>query len=1098
MYNNSNRLVLFLLLVSMLLSGKQVLANELQQTITVTGVVTDQKDPLPGVNITVKGSATGVVSDSNGSYSINVPNENAVLSFSFVGYETSEIVVGDRRIINVVLNESTQQIDEVIVVAYGTARKSTYTGSATIVGGEKLERISGSGFAEALQGMSTGVNVVNATGNPGAEARIEIRGLASMSGVSNPLYIVDGMPYDGGLNQINPTDIESLTVLKDAAATSLYGSRAANGVIVINTKKGKSGKPKVNFRGSWGTSDNAVMEPKKSNPYQQLENTWYALYYDALYFNSQTPQAAGDYASNNALTKQVKATTNSSGQSIYVTPFKYINENYVLHDGNGNPYMNPKLEYVWKESDWDVYGAIFSRKLRQDYSMDVSGQSENGKTNYYFSGGYMDDLGFAKRQYYKRYSFRTNVTTDIFDWWKAGGSLSYSHNRQNNSGSVSRSANFTTTLSSPWLRNIDNTDWCYSEKTGKRMYDFGKYTNNFFGIQVLYNMGDYWNNDNDDSFDNNMGHIISTQFFNEFKLPFNLKFKTALNIDDYWSRSMGYGSAVHDWNQTEPYGISILADGGYASRDDFNQRSITWNNILSGDWKINDDHNVTGMLGHEWYGWDSHYEGGSGYGIVELGKYELENTTKDFEVWGSRDKYGLLSFFGKIDYNYRNKYYASASVREDGSSRFHPDNRWGTFWSAGAMWRISNENFMEGIDWLGNLSLRGSYGTTGNDKLYNRPLNADWRWAIAEILYGYQGTYESNDLYLKPGLKPSTYSTPDLKWESNQQWNVGIDFSIFRRINGTIEYYSRTSHGLLLYKDLPLSAQVGNAAGINMNIGDLRNNGIEITINANIVNTKDFRWDIDANMSTLKNEVTYLPTEPYTYDGSSCTYKMEEGKSIFEFIAPQYDGADPATGLPGWLVKDGSGGWKRTENTADLTTDNFVYIGSALPKGFGSITNNLRYKGFDLSFMWYFSYGSMISDYNYKERIQNRPGVGMTWDLIQDRWRKPGDTGTKLPRWSYDQYAATVRYADNFVFKNNYLRLRNLTLGYSLPRSFTQKANIENLRLYFTGNNLLTFGPVAKHYTDPETSLQGNSYDGSVTGFQGSRRIYMFGIQMTL
>ena len=1099
MYQYFRQISFIFLLFGVLLSGNLALAGVSQQSITVTGVVTDNSEPMPGVNVTVKGTSIGVITDFNGKYSINVPNENAVLSFSFVGYETSEIVVGNQRVINVVLNESTQQIDEVIVVAYGTTKRSTFTGSATVVSTDKLQKISGSGFAEALQGLSAGVNVVNVQGNPGAEARVEIRGIASMSGKANPLYIVDGMPYDGGLNQINQTDIESMTVLKDAAATSLYGSRAANGVIVITTKKGKTGKPKVNFRGSWGTSDNAVKNPTKANPYQQLENTWYALYYDALLYDGLSPKDAGDFASDNALTKQVKGTTNSMGQTIFVTPFKYINENYVLHDGNGNPYMNPKLEYVWNKSDWDVYGAVFSRKLRQDYSMDVSGQTDNGKTSYYFSGGYMDDLGYGNRQYYKRYSFRTNVSTDIFDWWKAGGSLAYSRHRQNLSGGVSRACNFTTTLSSPWLRNIDNTDWVYSEKSGKRMYDFGTYTNDFFGIQVLNNSGDYWKNDNDDSFDNNMGHIISTQFFNEFKLPFNLKFRTALNIDDYWYRSMGYGSAVHGLGQEAPYGVSILADGGYASRYDFNQRSTTWNNVLSGDWKINDDHVVTGMLGHEWYAWDSHYEEGWGEGIMELGKYELENTTKYFGVWGGRDKYALLSFFGKLDYSYRNKYYVSGSVREDGSSRFTADHRWGTFWSAGASWRISNESFMEGIEWLNNLSFRGSYGTTGNDKLIVR--NASNGKAGDEILYGYQGTYESNDLYLKPGLKPSTYSTPDLKWESNQQWNVGIDFSIFKRINGTIEYYSRTSHGLLYYKELPPSAQVGVATGYNMNIGDLRNSGIEITINANIFNTKDFRWDIDANMSTLKNKVTYLPTGAYTYAGTSCNYKMEEGKSIYEFIAPQYDGANPETGLPGWLVRDGSDGWKRTENTADITTDDFVYVGSALPKGYGAITNNFLYKGFDLSFIWYFSYGSRISDYTYKERIMNRPGVGMVQDLVQDRWRKPGDTGTKIPRWSYTQYSATVRYSDNFVFENHYWRLRNLTLGYTLPKSISQKANIDNLRLYVTGNNLLTFGPGAKRYTDPETGVMGNSYNGNAetdNGIQGSRRIYMIGIQMTL
>ena len=1075
-----------------------------QQKKTITGKVTDEQGrPVIGANILETGTTNGTVTDIEGHFALNV-EEDCTLSISYIGYVGQNIPTAGKTIVNVILIEDTKALDDVIVVAYGTQKKSTLTGSASVVRSEQLEKVLGTGFAETLQGMSAGVNVVNVQGNPGGNTRIEIRGIASMSGVANPLYIVDGMPYDGDLNQINPSDIDAMTILKDAAATSLYGSRAANGVVMITTKRGKSGKPQVNFRGAWGTSDSAVPNPVKADPYQQLENTWYALYYDAVYFDGMTPQAAGDYASANALTKQVKATTNSKGETIYVTPFKYINEDYVLHDGKGNPYMNPNLEYVWDESDWDVYGAIFSRKLRQDYSVDISGQTPDGNTSYFFSGGYLDDLGYGNRQYYKRYSFRSNITTKIKDWWNVGGSLSYSRHRQNISGGASRAANFTTTLSSPWLRNIDNTDWVYSEKSGKRMYDFGKYTNNFFGIQVLNNSGDYWDNDNDDSFDNNMGHITSAQFFTEFDLPYSLKLRSAINTDDYSSRSMNYSSAVHGSAQTAPYGTSILANGGYASRYDFNQRSVTWNNVLSGTWNISNN-TITGMLGHEYYAWDSHYEQGWGSGIMELGKYELSNTTKEFGVWGGRDNYALLSFFGKVDYDFLDKYYLSASVREDGSSRFSPDRRWGTFWSAGASWRISEEEFLQEYEWLDNLSMRGSYGTTGNDKLIVRTASSGK--AGGEILYAYQGTYTNDNLYLEPGLKPSTYSTPNLKWESNHQWNVGLDFSVFNRVNGTVEYYSRTSKDLLFYKELPISAQVGDATGFNTNIGDLRNSGFEFTANAKIFHTKDFQWAIDANLSTLKNEVTYLPTGAYTYSGVACTYKMEEGKSIYEFIAPQYDGVNTETGMPGWLIKvkdnngNWTGEWKRTENTAEVTTDDFIYAGSALPKMFGAITNNLQFKGFDLSFMWYYSYGSKMSDYTYKERITNRPGVGVVQDLVQDRWKQPGDANKTIPRWSYTQYAGTVKYATNFVFDNDYWRLRNLTLGYTLPKSISRKASIENFRIYVTGNNLLTFGPAARRYTDPETGVMGNSYNGNAdtdNGIQGSRRLYMCGIQITL
>lgn len=1077
------------------LAGTQVT----MQKSKVSGVIEDDLGPVAGASVFIKDTTNGTITDEDGNFTLNgVENGNTIV-ITFVGFVTQEIVYNGQASLKIKLVSKTADLDEVLVVAYGTQKKSSFTGSATVVNSEAMSKISGSGFAETLQGLSPGVNVVNVQGNPGAKSRIEIRGISSMSGQSNPLIIVDGMPFDGDLNQINPSDIESMNILKDAAATSLYGSRAADGVIMVTTKRGKVGKPRINFRGSWGTSDNAVKNPRKANPYEQLENTWYALYYDAVYFDGMSPQAAGNYASANALTRQVKGTTDSKGNKIYVTPFKYINEDYVLHDGSGNPYMNPNLEYAWNESDWDVYDAVYSNKLRQEYNVDISGQSDNGKVTYFLSGGYLDDLGYNMQQYYKRYSFRANTTVELQNWWRAGGSLSYSRHRQNESGGNSRALNFTTSLSSPWLRNIDNTDWEYSQKTGERMYSYGKYTNNFFGIHVLNNPGDYWDNPNDDSFSNNMGHIISSQVFTELDLPLNLKYRAALNIDDYWSRSMNYSSAVHGSGQTAPYGVSVLANGGYASRYDYNKRSTTWNNVLSGNWKIGENHNVSAMAGHEWYTWDSHYEQGWGSGIMELGKYELSNTTKEFGVYGGRDKYSLLSFFGKADYNFMNKYYVSASFREDGSSRFHPDNRWGAFWSAGASWRISEEEFMKNVSWLDNLSLRGSYGTTGNDKLI--PRNASNGKAGSEVYYAYQGTYDRDDLYLEPGLRPKTYATPGLKWESNKQWNIGMDFSLFNRLSGTVEYYSRTSQDLLFYKEAPISAQVGQATGYNMNVGDLRNSGIEVSLKANVLSTSKFRWDIDANLSTLKNEVTYLPTGAYTYSGTACTYKMEEGKSIYEFIAPQYDGVNPDNGMPGWLIRDDNGGWVRTEDPAAVTTDDFVNAGSALPNLFGSITNTFQYGGFDFSFMFYYSYGSKMSDYTYKERITNRPGVGVAQDLVQNRWKQPGDSGADLiPRWSYTQYSGTVKYATNYLFDNHYWRLRNLTFGYTLPKKLTNKFMVDNLRLYVTGNNLLTFGPAKDRGTDPETGVMGNSYNGNAetdNGIQGSRRIYMFGVQIS-
>jgi len=450
------------------------------QKITVSGTVTGNGEALLGVNVVLKRTKVGVITDVNGDYSIQVDNPNDVLTFSFLGFEPVDYTVGNKTKIDVDLKENVHQIDEVMVVAYGVAKKSTFTGSTSVVNSDKIEKISGSGFAETLQGMSAGVNVINNEGNPGGDTYIQIRGIGSISASSSPLYVVDGMPYDGKLSSIAPSDIESMTVLKDAAAASLYGSRAANGVIVITTKKGKAGKPVINFKGSWGTSDNAVANPTKANPYQQLTNTWEGLYNDQYYKYGASDADARMIASRDVLSRIIMATTDSHGNPIYVSPFKYVpGQQYVLESGQ----VNPDLQMVWQPKDYDWYGAVFSEKLRQDYSADVSGMTADGKTNYFFSANYMDDNGYGLKEYFKRYSFRTNVSSQVTDWLNMGGNIAYSNSKQNNSG-FNRALVFCSTMSSPWLRNADNTDWVYSEKTGVRMFNYGTYASNFLGFNL--------------------------------------------------------------------------------------------------------------------------------------------------------------------------------------------------------------------------------------------------------------------------------------------------------------------------------------------------------------------------------------------------------------------------------------------------------------------------------------------------------------------------------------------------------------------------------------------------------------------------------------
>ena len=1071
-----------------------------QQKGRVSGVVKDEMGPVVGASIVVKGTTNGTITDMDGKFIIDNVPVGSILEISYVGMETQSIRWDGQSSVNVMLKDEAQDLDEVVVVAYGTTKKSSFTGSASVVKSDQLGKISGTGFAEALQGMSAGVNVTNNEGNPGGDTRIQIRGIASMSGQSSPLIIVDGMPYDGSLNTIAPSDIESMTVLKDAAAASLYGSRAANGVLVITTKKGKTGKPVINFRGAWGTSDNAVKNPTKADPYQQLTNTWRAIYNDKYYLEGMSSQEAGDYASQTVLGHMVNPRINSAGETVYVTPFKWTGDasNYVLHDGNGNCWTNPELEMVWDESDYDWYGAVFSRKLRQDYGVDVSGSTENGKANYYTSLSYLNDKGYANNQYYTRYSFRTNVSAEITNWLSMGGSLAYSYYRQNTSG-ANRALVFSNTLNSPWLRNEDNTDWYYSEKTGQRIYDFGENSSNFFGSHVLQNGGDYWNNPNDEDFDCYDGNMLTAHYNADIKLPFNIKFRTAVNLDDITKNRYQYTSAIHGDGQLKPYGVTVKTSGGAATRENWRTTSLTWNNVLNWN-KTLGDHTIDIMLGHELYSYNKTWTYAYGEGIMQMDQYELASTTTNWDNDSYRNRYTLLSFFGKVDYNFLNKYYLSASLRRDGSSRFHPDNRWGNFFSVGASWRISKEKFLENQTWIDNISLRGSYGTSGNDKLILRNTSTGVSSADDEILYAYQGYYTSDDLYSNAGYKPKSIATPNLKWEKNEQYNIALDFSFWNRFNGTIEFYTRNSKDLLYYKQLPLSAQVGDAEGYNTNLGNIRNRGVEITLGATAIKTQNFQWDINFNLSTLDNEVTYLPDGAYNYENRGAGYRLEEGYSIYEFYMVKNAGVNPETGNMQYWIRDDNGGWTTTESYSDVSSDDYQWCGSAIPNLFGSITNSFRFQNFDLSFMWYASFGSKMWDYQYQERTTVRDGVGIIQDLVEgDVWMQPGDEA-KFPRWSASNYSDTRRNSDFYLFDNDYWRLRNLTFGYTLPQNLIRKVGISNVRIYLSGDNLLTFGSAAKRHTEPETGVSGNNYNGNAdtdNGVQGSRRVYMAGIQVT-
>lgn len=1025
------------MLLLMSLWGQVLLAQE--KTISGKVLSTEDGSPMTGVTIMDKQSMKGTITDMNGDFTLSVSPHAKTLTVSYLGYKTQEVkIVGSS--LKIELEPDVVAIDEVMVVAYGTGKKSTFTGSASVVKRESLEKIKASNVTQALQGQSSGVQVLNNSGEPGSDAKIMIRGIGSMNASSDPLYVVDGTAYDGYLNAINPADIESMTILKDASATALYGSRAANGVVMITTRKGASEKGQINFRSSWGFSSLAVDLPRQLTTDEFSVLTWRSMYNgykDWGYDESDAAQWASMYL------------TGEFGSNPYTVDMP------VGIDGKMNP--DAKLLYC---DDWR--DALFSSRLRQEYTIDFSGKSK--KADYYLSGGYLNDKGVFSIQEFERYSTRANLNYDVNKWLKVGTNISMSHNRRVGSASEN-TVWFLRTMPPIYSIYERNEDGSYrTDKNGNRVYDYGDYRTAWSGWNPLA--------DNVYNVSPSMHDDVSNRTYFEITFIPGLKWRTNFSFDYYQYTYDGYASSE--------YGYSAGYKGEVTKQSDRNF-SYTLNNLLTFE-KSFGDHSFSALVGQEAYSLKYKRLKAVKRGLPFPGITEIGAASEMASMDSYEDNYRLLSWLTRLEYDYKDRYYISGSFRTDGSSRFHPDNRWGNFWSVGGSWRISNEEFMKPYTtWLDNLKLKASYGAVGNDNL--------------GTYYAYQGLYKTgNNNYNDPGVMVSRMSNPTLKWESNMQFNVGLDFALFNRLSGGIEWFNRKSKDLLF--TLPMAPSTG-FSGIDRNIGDVKNYGIEFTVNYTPFSTKDFKWTIDLNGTSYKNKITKLPQDEI----NSGVFKWREGESRYNFWGVEYAGVNPETGNDQYWKNiyetNAQGervvvGREKTEDYNEVTSDSQKkYLGDAIPKLFGGITNNFSYKGIDLSFMIYYSIGGKLYDSDYAQMMSYRTGYSMHPDML-DSWT-PENTGAKFPRISnaYANYLGA--YTSKFVFNNSFARLRNVTVGYTLPKSLTSKFLVNSLRIYVQGDNLLTWGSAARRGTDPEQDISGTTKNRfPVT------KSFSFGLQLNL
>lgn len=1007
------------------------------QNRTVSGTVLDDKGvPVAGASVLIQPGQSGTVTDNEGRFSLSVPVSTRVLTVSSVGYVRAELPLSAVTAYSVSLQRGAEQINEVVVTAYGSTRKKSFTGSAATITNEKFRDLQVSTITGVLQGNASGVLAVTATGQPGENPVIRVRGIGSINASADPLIVVDGAAYGGSINSLNPNDIESVTVLKDASSTAVYGSRAANGVIQITTKSGR-GKTKFSLAAVSGFSQRAVPEYKTLNPTQFYELTWEALRNDAL----AIPALLTAYGVSSAEAFASKVVT---ARVIY-NPFGIAEP--VGTDGK----VKADARLLWKD-DWRE--AVLRTGIRNDLTGSVSGGDPSG-TRYFLSGGYTGDQGIIAQSGFKRYTGRLKLDSKATNWFTVGMNNNIAYSTQNypnqGNGAASASLGFARNISPifPVYLRDKTTGGYILDASGNKIYDFG---NNLAagGIrpaaeQRPYNAGQ---NPvatvtlNPNTYDR---LTASGNAFGEATISKGLQFRSQYAVD-YFSNTNNLF-----WN---PFYGDGTTTAGLSYRGVTTLFLQTFTNTLTFDRQFARLHHVNLLAGQEAVKQREENTGsqrtGFTFAFPTQPSYGSTSTAT-----GTIDRYRLESYFSRLNYDLTDKYHLSLSVRRDGSTRFAEAVRWGTFYSAGAAWNLNRESFLPELDFLNNLKLKASYGTAGNQALPGS--------------FPYLGTYlAGTNIGTANGVVYDNPANPVLTWETQKQLDLGLEFSLLKnKLSGSFVYFNRVSDKLL-YRQL-LSPSTGFNS-VQANIGAMKNYGYEIELNSTNITRTDFEWRTSLNITRLENKLTVLP------GGSDVS--LEVGRSFYNWFLREWAGIDLKDGKPQWYkdqVDPTSG--KQTKVITKVYSEATRYqAGNRLPDWTGGLSNSVRYKYFDATVLAAFSIGGKIYDADYGNQMTTFYSAGLNANAdVLNRWQsaaKPGDGKTPLLRTSTDLMgnAASTR----FLYDMTYMRIRNITVGYRLPAGALGRIAATNARFFVDLQNPFTFfkGPVG---LDPEAGLNANA-----------------------
>ena len=859
--------------------------------------------------------------------------------------------------IKVFMRSDSEMLDEVMVVAYGTAKKSAFTGSASVIKSETLEKRQVSNLSNALSGTVSGVQTQSTNGQPGTSATVRIRGIGSMYASNNPLYVVDGIPYEGDISAVNSQDIESMTVLKDAAAAALYGARGANGVILVTTKKGKSGDTQISLDARWGVNSRLVKNYdvlQNANTY--METAYSALYNGYLYNSGYTAERAYQLANADLFPKL--------GYQVYTIP----DGQYLIgRNGKLNPYATLGYsdgDYYYTPDNWS--DEMFQSNLRQEYNLSVSGGSD--KLSYYLSASYLNDEGIIENSGFERISTRMNVDYQAKKWLKLGVNLSYSNvtsrspgdqdtDAATSSGNAFFVGNFIAPIYPMYVRNADGS-FQYNANTGYHVYDYGdgsstNFTRNFMSMSnpmsgFLYDTEKY------------LMDILNGKWYAKIDIIDGLSLTASLGLHIDNTRQHSVGNKYY--GQSASYGGSVMQ---YSSR----VYSLDQQYLLNYK-KTFGNHNLDILAGYESmdFNTESHYI--LGYNMYSDKNWTASNVIDRKNGSGSYNEYATIGIITRASYDFNEKYYGSVSYRRDASSRFHPDNRWGNFWSVSAAWDMAKENFISQYDWINMLKLKASFGQQGNDNLYYKGYTNYYPYLDQFTVSGSDGVFSDGVLYYK--------GSKDITWETSNSFNVGVDFALLGgRIDGTIEYFNRQTKDMLYYKPVAMS---NGYTQLPMNIGSVRNSGVEIELNYTPIETNDLKWVINWNGTLMKNKILELHPDlkGEMIDGS---YIYREGESLYQMYLTKYAGVDPDSGEALYWAKDENGVEYKDKDWSAAYNSNRQASGDLLPTIYGGVGTTLEFRGFDFSIQCAYQLGGTIYDSGYQAFMHGGDSHYMGYNL---------------------------------------------------------------------------------------------------------------------